>query len=101
VSGFLKSEVIEVLKQSAVNMKRKSYYKKNHKNTLTHTFTSHRALFLDRLKCSVRVLIIVGDFYEVSNLPIEIFSYLGKTFVLRVLGIEAYDTEARRCTLRI
>jgi hypothetical protein len=49
----------------------------------------------------VRVLIIFGDFYEVSKLPIEIFSYLGKTFVLRVLGIEAYDTEVGRCTLRI
>jgi hypothetical protein len=27
------------------------------------------------LKCSVRVLMLFGDFYEVSKLPIEIFSY--------------------------
>jgi len=38
---------------------------------------------------------IFGDFYEVSNVPIEKFSYLRKTFLLRVLGVEAYNTEAR------
>jgi len=36
-----------------------------------------------------------------SNLPIEKFSYLWKTFVLRVLEVETYNTEARRCAIII
>ena len=47
------------------------------------------------------VLIRFGDFYEVSNLPREKFSCLRNTFFLRVLGVEAYNAEARRCALTI
>lgn len=43
----------------------------------------------------MRVLILYGDFYVVSNLPIEKFSYL------RFLEVEAYNTEAKRCALVI